>query len=342
LSEIIAPPELPRGDGPPDRPPTQLPDRPAVRPQDDKLLANQAYAEQLRAQLAARAPKTKTIHGRLDLLFLRPGPRPNLSPQMVGPSNESLASTVEIGPSGELRSRPAKLPSEPTVVPVPDHPGSLNVTVTECLLNDPALLAKLAADEAAVLEGADEAVQAVVTTLANGPEAKSVLKAAQEAVAADDVLAKAQAEQAGHVAKADAVYESGKGDPGPFELAAKFAAVKVRRAQAVVSEANGRLQAAKALYRVAFIQGYAAEVMALVEKNTREVDQAEQSLVVALARNAVKLEALKAAGDRLNRALGAYEDKRWGGAYDPNRMTRAEAIKNGWITPGLPVPDPVQ
>jgi hypothetical protein len=246
---------------------------------------------------------------------------------MVGPSAESLASTVEITPSGELRSRPAKLPSEPTLVPVPDHPGSLNVTVTECLLTDPAMLAKIAADEAALLDVADETVQAVVEMLSRGPEAKAVLKAAQEAVAADDVAAKARAEHAAHVQKADAVYESGKGDPGPHELNAKFASKRVQKAQALVSEANGRLQAAKAVYRVAFLQGYAAEVQALIEKNTRDAEQAEQALVVALARHAVKLEALKAAGRNLATAQAAFEDKRFG--------------PDGQVTiPGRPIPSP--
>jgi hypothetical protein len=246
-----------------------------------------------------------------------------------------------VGPAGELQSKAGQDVFEPTFAPVPDHTGSLSVSVSDALLNDPAQLRKLADDEAALLDVADETVQAVVEMLSRGPEAKSVVKAAQEAVAADDVLAKARAEQAGHVAKADQVYESQKGDPGPHELNAKFASKRVQKAQALVAEVNGRLQAAKALYRVAFLEGYAAEVMALVEKNARDIDQAEQSLVVALARNAVKVEALKAAGDRLNKALGVYQDKRWG-SFDPNTTPRAEAIKNGWITPGIAVPDPVQ
>jgi hypothetical protein len=244
-----------------------------------------------------------------------------------------------VGPSGELQSKAGQNVYEPTFAPVPDHPGSLSVSVSDALLNDPAQLAKLAKEEAAVLDLADETVQAVVEMLTRGSEAQAVVKAAQEAVAADDVLAKARAEQAGHVAKADAVYEAQRGDPGPHEMAAKFAAVKVRRAQAVVSEANGRLAAAKAAYRVAFLQGYAAEVMALVEKNARDVDQAEQALVVALARNAVKVEALKAAGDKLNKALVVFEDKRWG-PFDPSRMTRQEAVEAGVLTPGLPIPSP--
>jgi len=50
--------------------PPPLPNNPNPRPQDDQLLANQAYAEQLRAQLAARQPSGHGVH-RLEVA-LRP------------------------------------------------------------------------------------------------------------------------------------------------------------------------------------------------------------------------------------------------------------------------------
>jgi hypothetical protein len=315
MAEMIAPPELPRGDGPPDRPPPSLPDRPAVRPEDPGLLANAAYAEELRQAHIARglAEDARFTTARLTA-------KPQIDFRRPGQWDESVPGINR---------------------PLLDDPGRLRASA-EARVIDSAFVAKMAAFEAAEFDKATGQVAAVMTKLVKDlPEAKTVRKLAAELDKAKAALQGADRERAGHAAKVEQALDAGQ-NPAVHDLAHRLASRKVAAAQGTVANLEGQVNAARAVYKVVFLNAYVDEINSLISQNSRDRDKVEEKLAVDLAKGAVALEVAEAVGDKLHKALAVFDDKRWGGSYDPATMTRAEAIKNGWITPGLPVPDPVQ
>jgi hypothetical protein len=295
--------------------PPALPDNPKPRPEDPATLERVAEVERLREsarqRMAAEEARftTARLTAKPTVDFARPGKR-----------NVSV-------PGIDL--------------PLLDDPGRLRASAEARVLDD-AFVKKMAAFEAAAFDKATGQVADLMAKLvADLPEAKTVRKLAADLKRAQEVQAAADRERAGHAAKVEAALDQGQ-NPAVHDLAHRLASRKVAAAQGTVANLEGQLNAARAVYKVVFLNAYTAEVNSLIAQNGRDRDKVEEKLAVDLARQAVALEVAEAVGDKLHKAMAVFDDKRWGGSYDPNTTPRAEAIKNGWITPGMPVPDPVQ
>jgi hypothetical protein len=233
--------------------------------------------------------------GRMDLTFHRPGLR--AVPTMFG-SVES------------------------------DHPGHLNVSVSEAICQDKGYLTQLAREEAARLLQTDRDVEALVGRLVKDlPEAKALVKATNQAAATQAELAKMTSERDGHLKKADLALDAGQ-DPATHELAAKLAGRRLAKSQAAVDQAAQELTAARRAYQAAFLTAYRAAVTDLIVKAVDRRRSLTTELVRALAKAAVAVEAEAEAAKRLDTALRAYDPK------------PAPGPATGQAVPGQPIPEP--
>jgi hypothetical protein len=109
-----------------------------------------------------------------------------------------------------------------------------------------------------------------------------------------------------------------------------------------VDQLRGQLNQAQAAYRSAYLTAYEVGVGALVSKNEQALTAAEAELVTALARSAVKIEALKSAADRLSRAAVRHQDRHYGiGGGNRGQFTADDEVR-GVVVRGRPIPDPAK